>query len=69
MRLALFLLKQEKERVTGLGTALIELATNARKHAGDPITITFHKLGEGTYELCVLDEGPGLPKGFDAAAP
>jgi recombination protein RecR len=30
MRLALVLLKQEKERVNGLGTALIELATNAR---------------------------------------
>jgi recombination protein RecR len=30
MRLALFLLKQDKERVSGLGTALIELASNAR---------------------------------------
>ena len=58
-----------KGQVLPIGLIVNELATNARKHAGDPITITFHKLGEGTYELCVLDEGPGLPKGFDAAAP
>ena len=58
-----------KEQVLPIGLIVNELATNARKHAGDPITITFHRLAEGAYELCVLDEGPGLPAGFDVAAP
>ena len=57
-----------KEQVLPIGLIVNELATNARKHAGDPITITFHRLAEGEYELCVLDEGPGLPAGFDVAA-
>jgi len=58
-----------KEQVLPIGLIVNELATNARKHAGDPILITFHRVGAGEYELCVLDEGPGLPKGFDATAP
>jgi two-component sensor histidine kinase len=58
-----------KAQVLPIGLIVNELATNARKHAGSPVTITFHRRAEGAYELCVLDEGPGLPAGFDAAAP
>lgn len=57
-----------KEQVLPIGLIVNELATNARKHAGDPIAITFRRLGTGAYELCVFDEGPGLPAGFDVAA-
>lgn len=57
-----------KEQVLAIGLIVNELVTNARKHAGDPITITFHRLAGSDYELCVLDEGPGLPEGFEVAA-
>lgn len=57
-----------KEQVLPIGLIVNELVTNARKHAGDPVTITFHRLAGSDYELCVLDEGPGLPAGFDVTA-
>jgi two-component sensor histidine kinase len=57
-----------KEQVLPIGLIVNELVTNARKHAGDPITITFHRPAGSDYELCVLDEGPGLPAGFDVTA-
>ncbi|TAJ87944.1 MAG: sensor histidine kinase [Reyranella sp.] len=57
-----------KEQVLPIGLIVNELVTNARKHAGDPITITFHRLAGSECELCVLDEGPGLSGGFDVAA-
>lgn len=57
-----------KEQVLPIGLIVNELVTNARKHAGGPIAITFHRLAGSEYELCVLDEGPGLPKGFDVTA-
>ena len=57
-----------KEQVLPIGLIVNELVTNARKHAGDPITITFHRLAGSEYELRVLDEGPGLPGGFDVTA-
>jgi len=57
-----------KEQVLPIGLIVNELVTNARKHAGDPITITFHRPAEGEYELRVLDEGPGLREGFDVTA-
>ena len=28
------------------------------------IKVTFRTRGRGEYELCVLDQGPGLPEGF-----
>ena len=58
-----------KLQVLPIGLIVNELVTNAHKHAGHPITITFHRLDEGEYELCVLDEGPGLPAGFVASEP
>ena len=57
-----------KEQVLPIGLIVNELVTNARKHAGDPITITFHRLAGSDYEIRVLDEGPGLPAGFDVTA-
>src|SRR5476651_1412181 len=46
-----------------------ELVTNAKKHGGGAIKITFAALADGQYELCVLDEGAGLPKDFVLNAP
>jgi len=44
-----------------------ELITNAVKHANGNITVRTEKVGLDTYSLSVLDDGPGLPDGYDAA--
>ena len=51
-------------QILAIGLIVNELATNATKHGGGPIRITFTSEGAGKFELCVLDEGPGLPSGF-----
>jgi two-component sensor histidine kinase len=52
-----------------IGLIVNELVTNAKKHGGGAIKITFAALADGQYELCVLDEGAGLPKDFVLNAP
>ncbi len=47
-----------------LGLALHELVTNAKKHGAGSIKVTFTPGDPGVYELCVADEGEGLPEGF-----
>jgi two-component sensor histidine kinase len=47
-----------------LGLIANELVTNAKKHGAGNIKVTFRTAGRGEYELCVLDEGKGLPAGF-----
>jgi two-component sensor histidine kinase len=47
-----------------IGLVMNELVTNAKKHGAGPITITFTSDSAGQYQLCVADEGNGLPEGF-----
>lgn len=49
-----------------LGFIVNELVTNSAKHSPGNITVRFDKAGAG-YSLSVLDDGPGLPAGFDPA--
>lgn len=51
-------------QILAIGLIVNELATNAKKHGAGPIRITFRSDGSGHHELCVLDEGEGLPQGF-----
>jgi two-component sensor histidine kinase len=52
------------EQILALGLIVNELVTNAKKHGAGAIKVTFRTSGRGEYELCVLDQGPGLPEGF-----
>jgi two-component sensor histidine kinase len=52
------------KQILAIGLIVNELATNAKKHGAGPIKITFDHGTPGHYELCVLDEGEGLPEGF-----
>ncbi len=58
-----------KLQVLPIGLIVNELVTNAHKHAGDPITVVFHRSDDAHYQLSVLDSGPGLPEGFVATEP
>ncbi|MDB5486372.1 MAG: sensor histidine kinase [Reyranella sp.] len=58
-----------KLQVLPIGLIVNELVTNAHKHAGDPITVVFDHGDAAQNQLCVLDEGPGLPAGFVASEP
>ena len=51
-------------QILAIGLIVNELATNAKKHGAGPILITFTAEDAGIFELCVLDEGTGLPEGF-----
>ncbi len=51
------------KQILAIGLIVNELATNAKKHGAGPIRITFNHGLPGHYELCVLDEGKGLPEG------
>ena len=44
-----------------------ELITNSVKYAKGDITVRLEKNAPATYSLSVLDDGPGLPAGFQAA--
>jgi two-component sensor histidine kinase len=46
-----------------LGFIVNELVTNSAKYAKGAITVRLESVPEG-YSLSVLDDGPGLPKGF-----
>jgi two-component system, sensor histidine kinase PdtaS len=50
-----------------LGLIATELITNSVKHANGNITVRIEKTALDTFSLSVLDDGPGLPAGFDVA--
>jgi two-component sensor histidine kinase len=50
-----------------LGLIATELITNSVKHANGNITVRIEKTALNTYSLSVLDDGPGLPAGFEVA--
>ncbi|CAN5922486.1 GAF domain-containing sensor histidine kinase [soil metagenome] len=51
-------------QILAIGLITNELVTNAKKHGAGSIDVTFMSNAAGLYELCVFDEGPGLPEGF-----
>jgi two-component system, sensor histidine kinase PdtaS len=51
---------------SALGLIANELITNSVKHANGKITVRFEKSAPASYSLSVLDDGPGLPAGYDA---
>jgi two-component system, sensor histidine kinase PdtaS len=50
-----------------LGFIVNELVTNSAKYACGNISVRFDTTSPGTHALSVLDDGPGLPAGFDPA--
>jgi two-component sensor histidine kinase len=52
-------------QLLALGLITHELVTNAKKHSAGSIKVTFTPAVSGEYELCVADEGDGLPEGFE----
>jgi two-component sensor histidine kinase len=50
-----------------LGLIATELITNSVKHANGNITVRIEKSAPDAYSMSVLDDGPGLPAGFEAA--
>lgn len=48
-----------------LGFIVSELMTNSAKHGGGGVTLKFEAVPPDGYSLSVVDEGPGLPDGFD----
>jgi two-component sensor histidine kinase len=42
-----------------------ELITNSVKHAKSDITVRFESITPVSHSISVVDEGPGLPGGFD----
>ena len=52
------------KQILAIGLVVNELVTNAKKHGAEPIKVTFNQGMPGHYELCVLDEGKGLPAEF-----
>lgn len=53
------------EQIVPLGLIVNELVTNAAKHGGGTITVSFERPASGDYALSVSDEGAGLPPDFD----
>jgi two-component sensor histidine kinase len=51
-------------RIQPIGLMLNELVTNAAKHGAGRIDVEY-KINGGRHELCVYDEGEGLPRDFD----
>ena len=52
------------QQIMALGLIVNELVTNAKKHGAGSIKVIFRSGSSGNNELCVLDEGKGLPDGF-----
>ena len=50
-----------------LGLIATELITNSVKHANGNITVRIEKTALDAYSMSVLDDGPGLPAGFEPA--
>jgi two-component sensor histidine kinase len=55
-------------QILAIGLIVNELVTNARKHGDGTIKVTFGTSADDQRELCVLDRGKGLPKGFSPNA-
>jgi two-component sensor histidine kinase len=51
-------------QILAIGLVVNELVTNAKKHGAGPIGVVFTSGVAGQYQLCVRDEGAGLPEGF-----
>jgi two-component sensor histidine kinase len=51
-------------QILALGLVTHELVTNAKKHGAGSIRVTFKSDDPQEHELCVADEGDGLPKDF-----
>ena len=54
-------------RILPIGLLLNELVTNAAKHGTGKIVVKFQRRDDDNLELCVADEGKGLPADFDPA--
>ena len=50
-----------------LGFIVNELITNAAKYAAGDVVVRIETAAPGMHSLSVVDEGPGLPAGFDPA--
>ena len=50
-----------------IGLLINELVTNAGKHGAGRINVTF-RASDGSYQLVVCDQGPGLDEAFDPNA-
>jgi two-component sensor histidine kinase len=50
-----------------LGFIVNELITNSAKYAKGTITVRVEKTSPACHALSVVDDGPGLPPGFDPA--
>jgi two-component system, sensor histidine kinase PdtaS len=50
---------------SALGLITNELITNSVKHANGNIIVRLEKRAPATYSLSVLDDGPGLPAGYE----
>jgi two-component sensor histidine kinase len=55
-------------QLQSIGLIANELITNSAKHGAKRIEVTFTTLATGDYELRILDDGKGLPAGFDPAS-
>ena len=53
--------------VLPLSLIVNELITNSVKHAKTDITVRFESITPVAHSISVVDEGPGLPGGFDPA--
>jgi len=51
-----------------LGFIINELITNSAKHAGGHITVRIESLSPTDRSVSVVDDGPGLPVGFEPTA-
>jgi two-component sensor histidine kinase len=51
-------------QILAIGLIVNELVTNAKKHGDGVIKVRFDTRADDQHELCVLDRGGGLPKGF-----
>ncbi|MEO8560297.1 MAG: histidine kinase dimerization/phosphoacceptor domain -containing protein, partial [Rhodospirillales bacterium] len=54
-------------QIRAIGLIVNELLTNAVKHGGGSITVTFTHDAPDQYVLCITDQGDGLPEDFTPA--
>jgi two-component system, sensor histidine kinase PdtaS len=60
-------IEMETATAIPLGFIVTELVTNAAKHAGGNIIVRIGGTPAAGHSLSVLDDGPGIPSGFDPA--